>query len=225
MSTDVHYRPNTAVLEKIRTVKFVAVVGPSGVGKTTLIKRACQQDPDIHLVQTTSNRPLRPGEQNDIDYHQRDEAAIRQRIKRREVVQVAPIVLNRIYCTAPEDYSAAGYSVMPVLAAALPVFRSLPFCSMRTVFVVPPDFQTWLKRMGAHGFSEAERQSRFQEAGYSLRFAAADQQTIFVINQDLEPATEDFLAAVYGKKNQRLDSYQAAARQTVRDILQQLTNA
>lgn len=46
----------------------IIISGPSGVGKDAVIKQLQKKRPDIHFVVTATSRPMRPGEQDGVDY-------------------------------------------------------------------------------------------------------------------------------------------------------------
>ena len=46
-----------------------ALSSPSGAGKTTISKKMLASDPDIALSISATTRPMRPGEQDGVDYH------------------------------------------------------------------------------------------------------------------------------------------------------------
>ena len=45
------------------------VSAPSGTGKTTLVERLVQDLPNLHMSRSYTSRPLRPGEQDGVDYN------------------------------------------------------------------------------------------------------------------------------------------------------------
>lgn len=217
------YQPAPDVLDRLKQVDFVAVVGPTSVGKTTVIKAAMECEPSLHLVLNNTSRAPRAGEQEGVDYQFKSRAEMEQRIAKGEYVQVAPSVLGELYATPPEGYFTDGVCVMAVLAAALPNFRSLPFKRMRTVFIVPPDWQTWEKRLTSHGFTPEHRAKRLAEAKRSLAYALSEDQPLIIINQDLDTAAQDFADIALDRPlPPRLTADQTRARAIVRDLLQHL---
>lgn len=51
------------------TIKVIALFGPSSSGKDTIKKRIIETYPQFHNVINTTSRPIRPGEENHINYH------------------------------------------------------------------------------------------------------------------------------------------------------------
>jgi guanylate kinase len=219
----VHYRPAPQVLDHLNSVDFVGVVGPTASGKTTLLKAALQREPRLRRVPSSTSRAPRPGERDGVDFRFLSKEVMQERIQRSEYVQVAPAVLGDLYATAPEDYATDGIAILEVLAAAVPVFRGLPFKSVRTIYVVPPSWDEWQQRIAAHQFTPEQRQKRLAEARQSLQFALHDEHTQFVINQDTSTATADLIALVHSAPpSARLQADQSRARAIVRRLLQKL---
>lgn len=192
------YKPGEAALAHLQEVDFVAVIGPTAAGKTTLLEGAIARDPSIHLMLSTTSRPRRPGEQDGVDYHFLSEEEMRERIRRREFLSVAPRVFGDIYATAPEDYATTGVAAAAIIAEAMPGFLALPFGRLRQVFVLPPDWETWQSRIRAHGFTPEQIAKRMDEAGKSLLYAQTTPDLIFIINDDQEQATKDMLDKLLG---------------------------
>lgn len=215
----VHYRPAMDVLDRLADVDFVAVVAPTAAGKTSLIKAAINKEPVLHKVLNNTSRAPRPGEHKGVDFRFLPKQAMLDRISKGEYVQVAPTVFGDIYATAPEDYATDGVAVLEVLAAAVPVFRSLPFRSMRTIYIAPPGWEEWQRRVKAHGFTSEQLDKRMAEAKKSLKFALDDKQTGFIVNDDLDQAARDFATLALGKTwPTNLRAAQSQARELVGQI-------
>lgn len=192
------YQPAPSVLEKLKNIDFVAVVGPTAVGKTTLMRVAAGISPMFTIVLNTTSRLQRLDEKEGIDGHFRTKQEMLERIGRREFVQVAPSVLGEVYATAPEDYPSQGVAMMAVLADAVPIFQALPFRSFRIIYILPPDWKEWETRLKTHGFEPDQLIKRLAEAKRSLEFAAKDRGIQFVVNDNIDAAVSDFVARVQG---------------------------
>jgi guanylate kinase len=187
------YTASPEVLEKLKQVDFVGLVGPTAAGKSTLIHAAVAAEPaQFKEVLVTSSRALRPGERQDKDMHFRSKAAMLAGIKARRFVQIMVHPSGDIYATAGEDYPGPGVTaLMPVLAAVIPVFRAQPFKRFRLVYVLPPDIGTWLERIETHGFTLQQRAQRFEEAKASIRIALDTPDMLFMVSETPEQAVAD----------------------------------
>jgi guanylate kinase len=221
-----NYQPTKAVLEHLKQVVFVAVVGPSGVGKTTLMQAALTADPTLHFVLTDVSRPARPGEQDGIDYNFRSREEMTKRAKERAFVQLAVHPSGDLYATRPESYSKEGINIMAVLADVLPIFRGLPFKSFKTIFIVPPSYEIWQARLNAsHNLDPEQLAKRLPEAKRSLHFARTDQAVEYVVNDNFNSAKADFIGLVHGQMSEKCKLDQVKARACITDILQQLATS
>lgn len=192
------YEPNQSVLTKLPEVTLVTLVGPTAVGKTTLMNAAAARCPALHPVLTTTSRPPREGEENDVDFHFLSREAIEARKLEGGYVQVAIHPTGEYYATAPEDYSEQGVSIMAVMADVMPVFKALPFKTLRTVFVLPSSWEQWQQRLLDHKFTPEQQEKRLSEARRSLRFAVDTPDLAFVVNDDLAQATLEFTQIALG---------------------------
>ena len=213
------YRPSRAVLDKLKNVTLVAVVGPSGVGKTTLMEAAAAVNPQLQFVIATVSRAPRPEERDGVDYHFRTKAEMLEHIKRLEYVNVAPSLTGDLYTTDPKSFPQNGIGMMAIWADAMPYFRSLPFRAMRTIFVTPPSYEIWQQRIGTHKFTADQLQKRLAEARRSFEFALHDPEVTVVVNDALAKAVASFSELALGRAKA---ASQAQARQLVADILQKL---
>lgn len=210
------YKPSEAVLNHLPQVIFVAVIGPTAVGKTTLMNAAAARCPALHPVVSSTSRSARNGEEDGVDMHFCSADDMARRITAGEYVQVVPSSkIGALYATAPEDYSTDGVAMMPVMADAMPAFKALPFKAVRSIYVLPPSWEVWQQRITEHGFTPDELEHRLVEAGRSLRYALEDPDIIFVVNDDLAQATLDFTQAALGASG-------AANPYTSRDLVAQL---
>jgi guanylate kinase len=192
------YTPAPHALDHLKQVDFVAVIGPTAAGKTTLIREGMRREPRLHLVLNNTSRARRPDEQEGVDYRFETREHMEARMARGEYAQVAPSVFGDLYATAAEDYATDGIALLPVLAKAMPVFRALPFKSIRSIFILPPDWGVWHQRMASRHFMPDQLEKRLTEARESLEFALEDTQISFVISGGVSRAVDDFVTLALG---------------------------
>jgi len=217
------YQPATHVLHHLKQVSLVAVVGPTAVGKTSLINAALARESSLHLLLSHLSRESRPGERDGVDAHFDDRKAMEQTMTAGGYVQVAPSVFGDLYATGPQDYQTSGAMICPIISQAMPVFRALPFKVVRSIFIVPPDYKTWQHRIQEHGFTPEQLKRRFTEAIHSLIYGLEDEETHIVINDSLDIATEDLITLALGRPMPpRLQADQSRARMIIQDLLDKL---
>ncbi|HSX29762.1 MAG TPA: hypothetical protein VLE73_04360 [Candidatus Saccharimonadales bacterium] len=218
-----NYTPNPEVLERLKGIHFLGVVGPTAAGKSTLIKEALAREPSLHMVRNHTSRPPREGEQDrtEVIFHPRQE--MEWRIDKGEYVQVAPSFFGDLYATGPDDYSTDGIAVLPILADAVPIFRTLPFKQFDCIFVVPPSWDVWLRRISHHHFTLDKLERRMQEAERSLAYALVDPDIKMLIDLDVQTGVDDMLTLALGKPmSERLSADQQRGRELAAELLMRM---
>ncbi len=217
------YQPSPEVLERLKQVDFVAVVGPTAAGKSTLITAATARDPQLHIVMNNTSRPPRPGERDGVDFLFRSRADMLAELRERRFAQVLVHPSGELYATKGDAYATEGIALLPVLAEVLPVFRALPWKRLRVVYILPPSPEVWQARIDQHGFTAEQLAGRLAEARRSLQIAIDDPSVQFVINESLAHATDDFIALLKGI--QPSGYTQAEARELAKRLLGHLPAA
>lgn len=187
-----NYRPNQDVVEQLSHINLVAVVGPTGAGKSTVVHQS-----GLPYVVGDTTRAPREGEIQGREYNFRtDFANLCAEIERGEFVQYVVQRDTEVYGTKASSFPANGVSVMALIASSLPMFLSLGFASVRAIYIVPPNHTEWMRRIGAH--RDRDLESRLMEAKTSLQVALDDPSYTFILNDDLELAIKTLRAVVNG---------------------------
>lgn len=211
------YRPNSAVINQLSEITMLAIVGPTSVGKTTLIEST-----GLPLIVSDASRAPRRGEIDGVDnYFRSDFDSVIREIEAGDFVQIAFGSEGDFKGTKISRYPKSGVVAMPVTSAALPVFYTLGFKKIIPAYIVPPSFDEWRRRMQARRSQESDElfMNRLKEAARSLNDALSDDRYNFVINDDLNRAKSDILSI----SNEHYDSQKnTQARAIAVSIKQQL---
>jgi guanylate kinase len=204
------YRPALDVVDFIGRINLLMVVGPSGVGKTTLINKL-----SLKHVLSDNSRPPRPGEKEGVDFYFRsDYEQVIKELKGGRFVQVAVDSGGDLKATKASSYPDEGGVVMAVMADVVPLFRNMGFAKTITAFITPPDYDEWMRRMGTHELDTDQLNKRMAEAKRSFNFALNDEQTSFILSDDIEAALKQLQDLVDGKIDQAREmSAQIASEQ------------
>jgi len=179
-----NYQPAPEVLKKIKSITLLMVIGPSGVGKTTLINKL-----GLDFVPSDTTRKPREDERHGIDmYFLTDYQQVASDIHSGRFVQVAIGPGGDFYATRDSSYPDSGTAVLPVVTDVVPIFRHLGFSKTISAFIVPPTYDEWMRRMSSHKLQGEQLDKRLAEAERSLAFARSDKQMHFILNDDVEPA-------------------------------------
>src|SRR4028118_1937534 len=74
---------------------LIVLSSPSGAGKSTISRMLLGADPEVTMSISATTRPMRPGEQQDRDYHFVGEADFHRLIAAGEVVAWGPVFDHR----------------------------------------------------------------------------------------------------------------------------------
>lgn len=208
------YRANEGVLAQLAHIKLIAVVGPTGAGKSTVVRQS-----GLPFVIGDTTRAPREGEIQGRDYNFRtDLNNLLEEIERGEFVQYTVQRGSEVYGTRITSYPASGACAMSLIASALPTFRTLGFASVIPVYIVPPSHTEWMKRISSHRDKDLE--SRLLEAKESLRVALSDASYVFILNDDLGSAVAALQAVARGAVDQTASARARTSAATLYEHLQ-----
>jgi len=212
------YQAAPEVLDRISNVDLLMIVGGTGVGKTSIIKRL-----GIPYVPSDTTRTMRPNEINGMDYFFRtDYDQLVDEIKGRKFVQVNIFQTGDFYGTRASAFPEVGFAVYAVVADKVPYFRQLGFSETISAFITPPSFIERMERIDRNNVESDQLSKRLEEAKRSFNFALNDSQVHFILNDDLEKAVYQTKMLASGKPD---ENREARARQAAEDIYKELSFA
>lgn len=190
-----NYEPSAQILARISDVDLLMIVGPTGVGKTTIIKHL-----GIPFVPIDTTRPRRADEVEGMDYFFRtDYDQLLEDIKNHLFVQFVVGLQGEFYGTRASLYPEVGMAAFAVLAEVVPQFRKMGFKETYTFFITPPSFLEWMDRMGQTGADRDQLVPRLKEARRSFEFALSDDNTHFILNDAVDKAVQQINNALVGR--------------------------
>ena len=190
----VSYQASQAVSQQMSQIDLIALVGPTGVGKTTIIEKL-----EIPYVLSDVTRQPREGEKDGHEYFFRsDYFDMLEEVRRGEYVQFLVARNGEFYGTRAINYPKSGSVTMAVLANALPAFRKLGFRKVIPIYILPPSYIEWMHRIGSSRSGDIG--ARMIEARESLPMALSDPTYNFVLNDDLELALGEVKLIIGGGK-------------------------
>lgn len=173
-----------------RGVLFV-VSGPSGVGKSTLIRRVMEKLPDLEFSVSATTRGPRKGEMDGVHYHFLTDEQFAQGLQRAEFLESAQ-VYGRSYGTlrAPvvKRLEEGKSVILDIdLVGARQVRDSFP--EAVHVFILPPDRETVERRLRKRATDE-EHVIQKRLAEMDAQVEGCGEYDYLVINDDLKSATD-----------------------------------
>jgi len=209
------YEPLPEIKSAVANVDLLMIVGATGVGKTSIIKRL-----GVPFVITDTTRPIRPDEINGSDYNFRtDYEQLAKEIKERQYVQFNIFSTGDFYGTKASSYPDLGFAVYAIVANIIPQMRQLGFNDTHTAFIVPPTFEEWMRRIDHVNLERDQLAKRLEEAKDSFSFVLSDQDTHFILNDEIPDAVKQVKELLNGKVNK---SREAQARKAAEANFQHL---
>jgi len=202
-----------------RGVLFV-ITGPSGVGKSTLIKAARAQIPGLGFSVSATTRSARPGERQGADYYFLSEQAFEEKVQQGEFLEYAQVYDHRYGTLRAPVMSALeqGRSVLLDidLLGARQVRQSMP--EAVHVAILPPDLPSLEHRLRARNTESDEViDRRMRQVAFQLSGVA--EFDYLVVNDVLESAHHVFQGVMLAElsRRARLQSLVAEVQQQTRD--------
>lgn len=208
-----NYRPAPASLERVKNISLLIIIGPSGVGKTSLINKL-----GLPYVPSDTTREPRPREKEGEDfYFLEDYDKVVTDIETGDFVQIAVGPAGDFYATRASSYPESGLAVMPIVSDVVPIFRQLGFKKTISAFIVPPSYEEWMRRMKTHPITQEQLTRRLAEAKRSLNFALTDGAVRLILNDDLDEAVQQIKQLLAGKIDEKREQLARKAVQTLLD--------
>jgi guanylate kinase len=165
----------------------VALVAPSGTGKTTLARRLVADSDDyVFSVSVTTRRP-RAGETSGVDYRFVDHATFHAMTEADELAEWAE-VHGRLYGTPRDQLERAAargeHVVLDVdVQGARQIRERVP--GTKPIFVLPPDVDTLLARLTGRGTEDPANVARRMRSALE-ELQAVEEFAYVVVNDDLD---------------------------------------
>ncbi len=182
---------------------LLVLVGPSGVGKSTIARKLAEQLNLCYVVSATT-RPRKPGDENGKTYEHISREEFLRRLDNDEFLEYASVYDD--YYATPKAHTlkclAEGRDVLLEIdvQGALQVRYHYPDALL--IFLLPPSEQTLLQRLKDRGRDKPEEIfRRFRSARREIHMAKGSRAfDHMVVNDDLDRALREIVELIRSKK-------------------------
>lgn len=171
----------------------LVVAGPSGVGKTTLIRKAMESHPGWTFSVSATTRPQRGHEKDGEDYFFLSNEEFNRRIIAGEFIEYAN-VYGRMYGTLRSEFeraAAAGLGLLVEIDTVGCLSIHALFPEIPIVAIVPPHYKVLRQRLEGRG-TETEEEIALRTENAWMELGRMRGFDFVVINDDLEKASAEF---------------------------------
>jgi guanylate kinase len=146
------YAPAAATTKLVKSTPILLLVGPTGAGKDALKDKLLKTGRYHHIISHTTRPPrINHGvvEQDGQDYHFIDKATAEEMLDKQALIE-AKIYSGNLYGTSVAEIQKAHndgkVAMTDIEVQGVAEYKSLDK-SVMAVFLLPPDFETWQKRL------------------------------------------------------------------------------
>jgi guanylate kinase len=218
------YQLSKGALQTLSQTQLVLLVAPTSSGRNHLIRELMKTGDYYYIVSDTTRRPRTNDgvmEQSGVEYWFRDEQSVLEDIQGGKYLEAAVIHQQQVSgISIRELQQATDQGKIAITDAEIAGIDNAIKLKPDTlgIFVLPPNFDEWQRRLHHRGDMHPEEYKRRMESALSEFTAALERPYYkFVINDDVSDAVQQINAIA------KLDSYdeerQAAARHLAEQLL------
>lgn len=179
---------------------LIAVSGPSGVGKGTLVKTLIQRREDVVESVSCTTRPPRAGEVDGKAYFFLSQEEFARRIDENDFLEYDCHFGN--YYGTPKSFVAETLKTKSVVmeidvVGSLNAKKVFPECIL--VFVLPPSLEELERRLAGRQ-SETEEQIKDRLSRMQFELSHKDEYDYVIINDDFETAYQELVDLIDNEK-------------------------
>lgn len=179
------------------------IAAPSGTGKTSLVKRILEQNPELVFSVSATTREKRQGEVDGKDYYFLTREDFEKKIEQGEFLEYEKVFGDNYYGTLKsfvESVLKKGKSLVLDLDVngALSIKKIYKDRAV-LIFICPPNKDAVIKRLTGRGTEDAEKINQ-RLARFDYEMSKMNEFDIVVVNNDFEVALNEVQKIIEEKK-------------------------
>ena len=191
-----------------RSGNIIVISGPSGVGKSTLVKRARQALPELEFSISCTTRSPRQGEADGKDYFFISETEFEKRVAQGDFIEYAGVFAHRYGTLKSEVLSRIARGADVILDIDVQGAKQIRQAAendpeiaraVQFIMIVPPDMETLAARLAGRN-SESPESLKLRLNGAAQELACFRIYDYLVVNDELERAGEELTALLKSMK-------------------------
>lgn len=186
----------------MRNLVFI-ITGPSGVGKSTLIKLLLNSLPDVHFSVSYTTRPPRANEENGIDYYFVSQEEFESMIKKDKFLEWAEVhgyLYGTFFGELEKAFSQGKDLILDVdIQGASSIKRKIT--DAVTIFVLPPSWEALKERLSLREENNEIVERRLKRSKEELK--EWKNFEYIIINENLKKAVTELSSIILAERAKR----------------------
>ena len=182
------------------------VAGATASGKNSVVKQIEQTSDYKHVITHTTRQP-RADEVVGENYWFVSEEHMLQMILEQQMIEVNAIHGNTVYgasIAAYEQIISQGKKPLLIIDVQGVKDITMRLPTLEAVFILPPNFDTWMHRLDSRGaMSAVERHRRLRSAQIEIEDALKSRHFRLVVNHDVARTSDEILQGRTDIRTQR----------------------
>ena len=182
----------------IKRGRLIVISAPSGAGKTTLVSALVQANPNLKLSISHTTRPIRPGEQDGLNYYFVTEDDFKRLLDSRDFLEYAK-VYDYFYGTSKvwveEQLKTGSDIILEIDWQGANQIKAMFKKEAIIIYILPPSLEILKERLTKRAQDNKEViKKRLSKAREDI--SNYKEFDYLVVNDNLEIATKELMAIV-----------------------------